>query len=42
MPFGFTLCNALDCFEIPQKAKQKLFTTEQVKEIENIIKNYIK
>ena len=28
MPFGFTLCNALDCFEIPQKAKQPLFTTE--------------
>ena len=28
MPFGYTLCNTLDCFEIPQKAKQSLFTTE--------------
>lgn len=28
MPFGYTLCNALDCFEIPQKAKQKLFISE--------------
>ena len=28
MPFGYTLCNTLDCFEIPQKVKQPLFTTE--------------
>ena len=28
MPFGFTLCKALDCFEIPQKIKTPLFTTE--------------
>lgn len=28
IPFGFTLCNALDCFEIPQKIKQSLFTTK--------------
>ena len=27
-PFGFTLCKALDCFEIPQKVKKPLFTTE--------------
>jgi len=28
MPFGYTICKALDCFEIPQKVKQPLFTTE--------------
>ena len=28
MRFGYTLCKALDCDEIPQKVKQPLFTTE--------------
>ena len=38
MPFGYTLCNTLDCFEIPQKVKQPLFTTEDGVDIfENII-----
>lgn len=28
MPFGYTLCDPLDCLEIPQKVKRPLFTTE--------------